>query len=102
MRTGNVRINVTNKQVNNQPDTLDLKGLDKIITDHVVSATLEMGFDNPWPVSGNLNLNLTQSVAKTVPLPGAISPPATQIRDGILHREWQQVDTSKYESFPAK
>jgi len=27
---------------------------------------------------------------------------ATQIRDGILHGEWQQVDTSKYESFPAK
>jgi hypothetical protein len=27
---------------------------------------------------------------------------ATQIRDGILHGEWQQVDTSKYESYPAK
>jgi len=27
---------------------------------------------------------------------------AVQIRDGILHGEWQQVDTSKYESFPAK
>src|SRR5258707_7008118 len=26
----------------------------------------------------------------------------TQIRDGILHGEWQQVDTSKYESIPAK
>ena len=27
---------------------------------------------------------------------------AAQIRDGILHGEWQQVDTSKYESIPAK
>jgi len=27
---------------------------------------------------------------------------AAQIRDGILHGEWQQVDTSQYESYPAK
>jgi hypothetical protein len=27
---------------------------------------------------------------------------AAKIRDGIVHGEWQQVDTSRYESYPAK
>jgi hypothetical protein len=83
MRTGNVTVNVPSKAVNNQPDTVDLKGLDKTITDHVVSASFEMGFDNPWPVSGSLNVNFDYAppltVAKTVPLPAGVTPPATQV-----------------------
>jgi hypothetical protein len=83
LRTGNVRVNVTSKSVNNQPDTVDLKGLDKTITKHVVSASFDMGFDNPWPVSGSLNVNFDYapplSVAKTTPLPAGVTPPATQV-----------------------
>jgi hypothetical protein len=83
VRTGNVRVNVSNKTVNNQPATVDLKGLDKAITNHVVSASFEMGFDNPWPVSGNLNVNFDYAppltVAKTVPLPAGVTPAVTQV-----------------------
>ncbi|HLQ45625.1 MAG TPA: hypothetical protein VK137_12890, partial [Planctomycetaceae bacterium] len=83
MRAGNVRVNVINKTITNKPDTLDLKGLDKTITDHVVSAALEMGFTNPWPVAGNLNVNFAysppQSIPKTVQLPAANSPLTSQV-----------------------
>jgi hypothetical protein len=88
VRAGNVRVNVASKTVNNQPDTVDLKGLDKTITDHVVSASFEMGFDNPWPVSGNLNINFDYapplSVAKSTPLPAGIIPAATQVESIAL------------------
>jgi hypothetical protein len=47
-----------------------------------------MGFDNPWPVSGSLNVNFDYAppltVAKTVPLPAAVTPPLTQVRSVAL------------------
>jgi hypothetical protein len=83
VRVGNVRVNVTNKTVNNQPDTVDLKGLDETITKHVVSASFQMGFDNPWPVSGNLNINFDYAppltIAKSTALPAGVIPAATQV-----------------------
>jgi len=88
MRTGNVRVNVINKTVTNKPDTLDLKGLDKTITNHVVGAALEMGFTNPWSVAGNLNVNFAyappQSIPKSVLLPAANSPLTSQVETVTL------------------
>jgi hypothetical protein len=96
VRTGNVRVNVINKPINNQPDTVDLKGLSKTITDHVDSASFEMGFDNPWPVSGSLNVNFDyappQTVAKTVALPAGATPTTMQVRSvGLSGVEMQKL-----------
>jgi hypothetical protein len=87
LRVGNVQINVPGTAITNQPNTLDLAGLDKSITDHVQSATLEMTIDNPWTVAGNLNVDFTAAattIAKTVALPGGTTPPAAQVRTVAL------------------
>jgi len=87
LRVGNVQINVPGTAITNQPNTIDLAGLDKKITDHVQSAALEMAIDNPWTVAGNLTVDFTAAaatIAKTVALPGGTTPPATQVRTVAL------------------
>ncbi|HEU4995230.1 MAG TPA: hypothetical protein VFT29_10420 [Gemmatimonadaceae bacterium] len=92
-RVGSVQVNVPNTVVTSQASTLNLDGYDKSITDRVESATLEMTFDNPWPVSGNLNVSFTApstSIAKNVALPGATNPPAPQKRQVSLTKQDMQ------------
>jgi hypothetical protein len=95
LRVSSVQINVPNKPITNGASSLDLKGLEPSITDHVTAATLEMDIDNPWSVSGNLNVNFTTqsyTVAKQVSLPATTVPASTQVRTvTLLSSEVQQL-----------
>lgn len=87
LRASNVQISVPNTSVANTADTLDLADLNASITDNVVGATFEMAIDNPWPVAGNLNVDFrtpTQTIAKSIGLPAAITPSAPQKRSVSL------------------
>ena len=85
VRMNNVRINVVNKTIANEPVTLDLQGLEESITRRVVAGRLEMTIDNPWPIAGDLGLdfvyNPPASVPKTVPVPSSSATPGPQLRD---------------------
>jgi hypothetical protein len=88
VRMSNVRINVVNKNITNQPDTIDLAGLNESITNRIVSGRLEMTIDNPWTVAGDIGVDLVynppSSVPKTIALPPATQPQAPQVRDIIF------------------
>lgn len=86
VHTNNVRINVNNKQISNDPDTLDLEGLNESFSKRVVSGRMEMSISNPWPVAGDVGLNFTPDsspaapVAKTLPMPSVAPTPGPQLR----------------------
>jgi hypothetical protein len=77
LRIAQMRMNVVNRTLTSiAGDSIELQGLDESITKKVQSATLEMTIDNPFNVTGNVDVAFGygpgQAVTKTVSLPTGV------------------------------
>ncbi len=85
LTVASVGLNVPNRQMQSEADSLDL-GLDEGITEHIVSGTLEMTITNPFAVTGNVDVRFAygpqpfEAVTKTFALPTG----AAQVRTVTL------------------
>jgi hypothetical protein len=74
------QVNLANQNVSAAPSSLNLSSVDSSITRRAGAATLELAVDNPFNVSGNLNVTLSgqSPITKSVALSsGSTSPNVT-------------------------
>jgi hypothetical protein len=76
-RLASVRINVNSRQLTSPgADSIPLDGIDESITDHVISAALDMTISNPFAIAGDVDVQFgygpSQAISKTIAMPTGV------------------------------
>jgi hypothetical protein len=79
LRVGEARVRLTNRSVTTPETDLDLQGIDEAVSERLQGGAIEVRMENPFEVSGTLNLWITAAGVSIV-RPVAVQRGATTVR----------------------